>query len=249
MFQMLSHDLMQCYIIHAEPETIQYNFVQIGDDIDFTVGRDGKTHHDSVHGITLHIPSDSLPCNVEQIRVTVRVGFSYHELGADMTMCSATVAIKCSPHVLFTKDVFLEVPHSASSADTSDLCFVKFSDDVCETNTVYSEVYNGTFPVDYPYGVIATRSFSSYVIVRGKRYLYHSSMKKTRMQWSKRKWMHTLSKRNKIVSHVGSYSDGHLSKPSSSSYWLCVSKMSMGNEIEKFLCAVSQCTPTGFRVS
>ena len=216
------------------------------DDSNFTVGRDGKTHYDPVHGITLHIPSDSLPCDVEQIRVTIKVGFSYHELSTDMTMCSATVSIKCLPCVLFTKDVFLEVPHCASSADASDLCFVKFSDDA--SGTVCGEVYSGIFPVDYPYGVITTRSFSSYVIVRGKRYFYHS-LKKTRMQWSKRKWIHTLSKRNKIVSHISSYTDGQLGKPSSSSFWLCVSKMSMSSEIEKFLCVVSQCTPTGFRVS
>ena len=231
----------------TESKTIHYSFVQIGNDSGvFTVGRDSKTHYDPVHGITLHIPSDSLPCGVDQITVSIKVGFSYHNLDVDMVMCSATVALQCVPPVIFTKDVFLEVPHSASSADSSELCFVKFKDDVCETG--YGEVYNGIFPVDYPYGVITMRSFSSYVIVKGKRYLNHSSLRRTRLQWSKRKWVRGLNKRREVVSHISSYSDGQLCKPSSSSFWLCVSRISTSNEI-KFLCAVTQCTPTGFEVS
>ena len=219
-------------VAHTESKTIHYSFVQIGSDSGvFAVGRDSKTHHDTVHGITLYIPSNSLPYGVEQITVTVKVGFSYHNLSAGMVMCSATVALQCVPQVIFTKDVFLEVPHSASSADSSDLCFVKFKDDVCEIG--YGEVYSGIFPMDYPYGVITTRSFSSYVIVKGKRYLNHSSLRKTRLQWSKRKWVHALNKKRKIVSHISSYSDGQLCKPSSNSFWLCVSRMSMSSEIEQ----------------
>ena len=216
--------------------------MQIGEDNVFTVGRDGKTHHDSDHGLLLHFPSNSLPFDVYQTTVTVKVGFSYHNLGADMVICSATVALKCVPQVVFTKDVFLKVPHSASSANSSDLCFVKFKD-----NTDYGEVYNGVFPEDYPYGVVTMRSFSSYVIVKGKRYLNHPVLNKTRLQWSKRKWVYALNKRRKLVPHISSYSDGHLCKPSSTSFWLCVSKIS--NEIEKYLCVVSKCTPTGFQVN
>ena len=235
-------------VTYTESKTIHYSFVQIGKDSGvFTVGRDSKIHCDPVHGITLYIPSNSLPDDVEQITVTIKVGFSYHNLSAGMVMCSATVALQCVPQVMFTKDVFLEIPHSASSADSNDLCFVKFKDDVCETG--HSEVYNGIFPVDYPYGVITTRSFSSYVIVKGKRFLIHSSLKKTRLQWSKRKWIHALNKKRKITSHISSYSDGQLCKPSSSSFWLCVSRISVSSEIEKFLCVISQCTPTGFEVS
>ena len=225
-----------------------YSFIQIGGDSVFTVGKNGWTHYNPVDGITLHIPSDSLPYDVEQITVTIKVGFSYHELSSDMTTCSATVSIHCSPNILFIKDVFLKIPHSASSVDSSDLCFVKFDDNMCETG--FGEVYNGIFPVDYPYGVITTRSFSSYIIVKGKRYFNHPSLRKTRMQWSKRKWVHALNRtRTKIISHITSYSDGHLCKPQSISFWLCISKMSTSSEIEKFLCIISQCTPTGFQVS
>ena len=221
-----------------------YSFAQIGKDNVFTVGRGGKTHHDSDQGIILHFPSNSLPSDVEQTTVTVKVGFSHHNLSPDMVICSATVALQCVPKVLFTKDVFLKVPHSASSADSNDLCFIKFEDD-----TDFGEVYNGVFPVDYPYGVITMRSFSSYVIVKGKRYLNHSALKRTRFQWSKRKWVYTLNKKRKLVPHISSYSDGHLCKPSSTSFWLCVSKISVTKEMKKFLCVVSQCTPTGFQVN
>ena len=136
--------------------------MQIGKDSIFTVGRDGKTHYDSIHGITLHFPSNSLPSDVEQTAVTVKVGFSHHNRSADMVICSATVVLQCVPQIMFTKDVFLKVPHFASSADSNDLCFVKFKDDN------YGEVHNGVFPVDYPYGVVTMRSFSSYLIVKGK---------------------------------------------------------------------------------
>ena len=218
--------------------------MQIGKDNIFTVGGDGKTHYDSVHGVTLHFPSNSLPSGVEQATVTVKVGFSYHNLSANMVTCSATVTLQCAPQVVFTKDVFLKIPHSSSSASSNDLCFVKFKDD-----TDYGEVYNGIFPEDYPYGVVTMRSFSSYVIVRGKRCLNHSTLKRTRLQWSKRKWVHAMNKKRKVISHISSYSDGCLCKPSSTSFWLCVSKISVSSEIKKFLCVVSQCTPTGFQVS
>ena len=213
-----------------------HNFIQVGSDIVFDVGRDGKTCYDPVHGITLHVPNDSLPPSTEGIKITIKVGFTDHDLGSDMVMCSAVVAIQCVPPITFTKDVFLEVPHSVSSADASDLCFVKFQDE-----TGYAgEIYNGIFPTDYPYGVIMINSFSSYVIVKGKRYFYsQSSLRKRHLPQYKR--------------HLQSRNWHRITKFDQSNlicFWLGITKISTNNENNNtFSFMVAQYTPTGFNVS
>ena len=212
----------------------------MGDDIIFTVGRDGKTFYDPVHGITVHIPSDSLPYGIEQVKVTVKVGFTDHDFSAvDMVVCSATIVIYCVPQVLFTKDVFLEIPHSSS--DTNDLSFVKFKD--CDVSiTGYGEVYTGIFPMDHPYGVIMTKSFSSYVIVKGRRYFYsQSSLRKTRLPQHKGSFFSRRQLRKYFKDHVES---------NSSLFWFGIKKTSADNENKNnFLFLIAQYTPTGFYVS
>ena len=168
-----------------------HDFMQVGNDIVFTVGRDGKTCYNPVHGITLHIPDNSLPDGIEQIKITIKVGFSDHDLGSDMVICSATVALQCVPQVVFIKDVFLEIPYSASLLDTSNLCFIKFKDDNHQ-----AEVYNGIFPIDHPYGVIMINSFSSFVIVKGKKLFYSQAyLRKSHLpQHDKRQFCKPLSR-------------------------------------------------------
>ena len=223
-----------------------HNFIQVGSDTVFTVGRDRKTHYDPVHGITLHIPSDSLPHGTEEIEITIKVGFTDHHLSADMIMCNATVALQCVSHeVLFTKDVFLEIPHSVSLEDTSDLCFVKFKNDACETD--YGEVYNGIFPIDHPYGVIMIKSLSSFVIVKGKRFLYsQSSLRKSHLPQIKKCYCKLLSMEQSkeyeatMVKHQ---------TVQSNLFWLGIKKISAIDNNNIFLFMVAQYTPTGFYVS
>ena len=212
----------------------------MGSDIVYTVGRDGKTYYDPVHGITLHIPNDSLPHGIEEIRVTIKVGFTDHNLSDDMTMCSATVSIQCSPHVLFTKDVFLEIPHSVSSLNTSDLCFVKFKDDTCET-----EVYNGIFPANHPYGVIMTTSFSSFVIVKGRRFFNSQSLllRKSHLPRSyKQSFCKLLQSKQSKVTQLDQVDQSNL-------FWLGIRKFSINNKNTTISFVVAQNTPTGFYVS
>ena len=219
-----------------------HNFIQIGDKSLITIGRDVCTYYDPVHGITLHVPEDSLPQHVEKVEVTIKVGFTEHQLDSDMIICSATVALHCAPQVLFTKDVFLEIPHSFSSTDTSDLWFVKFKDDVEETG--YGEIHKGIFPPEHPYGVIMTNSFSSYLIVNGRRYF--RCLKKTRLCQSKRLFCKLLqSKRQR--KHLGREL---MDKSYSNSFWFGVSKVtSSDNETYRYQFHISQYTPTGFQVS
>ena len=209
-----------------------------------TVGRDVNTYYDPVHGITLHVPEDSLPQHVEKVEVTIKVGFTEHQLDSDMIMCSATVALQSVPQVLFTKDVFLEIPHSFSSTDTSDLWFVKFKADM--DDTVYGEMHRGIFPPEHPYGVIMTNSFSSYMIVNGKRYF--RPLKKTHLCQSKRLFCKLLQSKH-LKKIKGKDYEEFVDKSYSNSFWFGVTKFSSDNENYKFLISVSQYTPTGFQVS
>ena len=243
---------MPCFVIlELQPTgvTVTHSFTQIGDDGVMTVGRDVNTYYDPVHGITLHVPEDSLPQHVEKVEVTIKVGFTEHQLDSDMIMCSATVALQSVPQVLFTKDVFLEIPHSFSSTDTSDLWFVKFKDDTDETD--YGEIHRGIFPPEHPYGVILTRSFSSYVIVKGRRYFRcELSPSKIPFRSINRRTFCKLKQKEIVYKYGRLEYDGHTHQPSSNSFWFCVGKTSTNNETDnKFLFAVAQYTPTGFRVS
>ena len=233
--------MQTCLRIFLESK-ITHKFVQIGDDSVFTVGRDGETFYDPIHGITVHIPSDSLPYGIEQVKVTVKVGFTDHDFSVvDMVVCSATIVIYCVPQVLFTKDVFLEIPHS-SPLDTSNLHFIKFKDDQSE----YGEVHKGVFSPDYPYGVIMTNSFSSHVIVKGKRYFTHQSLlKKSSVRHIYKAKFPRLLK--KIAKHECLQCDGGACR---SLFWFCVSRVDSGNGADcKFSFTIAQYTPTGFQVS
>ena len=226
---------------------VSQKFIQIGSDSVFTVRREGKDYYDPVHGITLYIPSDSLPHDIEEVEVTIKVGFASHILSADMVVCSATVVIQCVPQVLFTKDVFLEVPHSVSSADMSDLCFVRFKDDTCQKDD--GEVHKGIFPPDHPYGAIMTKSFSSHVVVKGKRYFNHQSLlNKSSLKCTHKEKFSRLVKRRADQKRL--HCDGQDCK---NSFWFCVSRSRVGSNEYRgdctFLFSVAQYTPTGFQVS
>ena len=220
------------------------SFTQIGDDNIIIVGRDVNTYYDPVHGITLHVPENSLPQHMEKAEVTIKVGFTEHQLDSEMIMCSATVALQCVPRVLFTKDVFLEIPHSFSSTDTSDLWFIKFNND--EDDTVYGEIHRGIFPPEHPYGVIMTNSFSSYTIVRGRRYF--RPLKKTYLHQSRRSFCKLLRNQHLKKCKDKDFEE-FMDRSYSNSFWFVVTKICSDGEDYKFLFCVSQYTPTGFLVS
>ncbi|XP_065888013.1 uncharacterized protein [Dysidea avara] len=207
-----------------------------------TVGRGVNTYYNPVHGITLHVPEDSLPQHMEKVEVTIKVGFTEHQLDSDMIMCSATVALQSVPQVLFTKDVFLEIPHSFSSTDTSDLWFIKFKDDIDEMT--YGEIHRGIFPPEHPYGVVLIRSFSSYMIVKGKRYF--RPLRKIHLCQSKRLFYKVLQ--SKHLRKHKSTNEEFADKSYANSFWFGIKKISTKNEdYNTFLFSVAQYTPTGFQ--
>ena len=144
------------------------DFTQVGSEAVHIVGRGGASIYDPVHGTTLFIPVDSLPIGINKVEITRKGGFNTcSTLHKSMQGCSATVWLECHPPIVFTKDVHIEIPHCFVSSDTSELCFVKYGDDTDSTG--YGDILSGLFPPEYPYGVIAVRSFSAYRISTKKQ--------------------------------------------------------------------------------
>ena len=100
-------------------------FTQIGSEV-IIVGRDGTMSYDPVHGGMLHVCEDSLPDGIDEVMITRKQGYNSCKLHSSMQICSATVYFETKPSIEFTKNVFIEMPHSFSSIDTQDLCFVKY---------------------------------------------------------------------------------------------------------------------------
>ena len=160
-----------------------FGFTQIGTDIVLCVERDGAVSYDPVHGSMVYVAENSLPDGVDEVTITRKHGFNACELHSSMQTCSVTVYFEIEPSIKFTKDVFIEIPHSFSSFDTQDLCFVKFGDDMDSTG--HGEIFLGLFPPEYPYGVIATRTFSSFKVSTKKQFQSKKLEKEIRIHKSK----------------------------------------------------------------
>ncbi|XP_065887373.1 uncharacterized protein [Dysidea avara] len=225
-------------------------FMMLGNEETFIVGREGAYIYDPVHGTTLFIPIDSLPKGTKNIDITRRSGFSASNLHKSMQGCSATIWFECHPPIVFTKDVHIEIPHSFVSSDTSELCFVKYNDDMDSTG--YGEILSGLFPPEYPYGVIAVRSFSAYRISTKKQL---QSKKLENKRWISKPRRRSL--RNKIKVDFGKQKKesqyleeeivfeeltGMDVSYISDSYWLGIMESSDKHTI---FFSLSQYTPTG----
>ena len=234
---------------HAVYILVKYSgFMAIGNADTFTVGGDGVSNYDPVHGTILFIPGNSLPEGIDNVEITKRVGFSTCSLHKSMQGCSATVWLECHPPIVFTKDVHIEIPHCFVSSDTSELCFVKYGDDTDSTG--YGDILSGLFPPEYPYGVIAVRSFSAYRISTKKQLQSKKSEDKKRVSKPRRQSLrnkvkatkpkHSELLENKLASQLSG--GGHVPN----SYWLGIIKSS---DKRTTFFSLSQCTPTGQVVS
>ena len=215
-----------------------------------TVGRNGAVSYDPVHGSMLHVSEDSLPDGVNQVTITRKHGFNACKLHSSMQTCSATVYFEIKPFIEFTKDVFIEIPHSYSSIDTQDLCFVKFDRDMDSTG--YGEIFPGLFPPEYPYGIIATRTFSSFKVSTKKQFQStkverKSRVRKLRSQPLRSEAKITKSKESHLIKKQLSVSStviDHSVTPNA--YWFGVTESADKRTI--FL-SLSQFTPTGQKVT
>lgn len=224
-------------------------FTQIGNGIVLTVQRDGAVSYDPVHGSTLHVAVDSLPDGIDEVTVTRKHGFNACKLHSSMQTCSATVYFEIEPIIEFTKDVFIEIPHSYSSADTQDLCFVKFDRDMDSTG--YGEILPGLFPPDYPYGVITTRTFSSFKVSTKKQLQSNkmerkSQVRKLKPQQLRSKAKVTKSKESHLIKKQLPVSNTVIDQSvTPNAYWFGITESADKRTI--FL-SLSQFTPTGQKV-
>jgi len=213
----------------------------------FTVDRDGASIYDPVHGTTLFITSDSLPMETNDVEITRRSGYNACNLHKSMQGCSATIWFECHPPIEFTKDIHIEIPHSFVSSDTSKLCFVKYEDDMDSTGS--GEILSGLFPPQYPYGVIAVRSFSAYRISTKKQLQSKKLKNKSLISKPQRRSLRNKVKlcktkpserlEEKIESQEPvEMDDKHIPD----SYWLGIIEHSNKHTV---VFSISQCTPTG----
>ena len=223
-------------------------FTQIGSEIVVSVGSEGAVSYDPVHGTTLYVAMDSLPDGIDEVTVSRKHGFNACKLDPSMQTCSATVYFKIEPAINFTKDVFIEIPHSFSSFDTQDLCFVKFNYDMDSTGS--GEILPGLFPAEYPYGVITTRSFSSYKISTKKQFQSNKIEKKSRIRKLKPQHLRseakiTKSKESQLIKKQLSVSNAVDHSLTPNAYWFSI--VESADKRIVFL-SLSQFTPTGHKV-
>ena len=225
-------------------------FTQIASEIVLTVGRDGGVSYDPVHGSMLHVAEDSLPGGIDEVTITRKHGFNACKLHSSMLTCSATVYFEIEPFIEFTKDVFIEIPHSYSSVDTQDLCFVKFERDMDSTGT--GEVLPGLFPPDYPYGVITTRTFSSFKVSTKKQFQPNKVERKSRVRKVKPQHLRseakiTKSKESHLIKKQLSVSDAVIDQSvTPNAYWFSITESADKRTI---LLSLMQFTPTGQKVT
>ena len=211
--------------------------------------REGAILYDTIHGSMLYVAEDSLPDGIDKVTITMKHGFNACKLDATMQTCSATVYFEIEPTIEFTKDVFIEIPHSFSSLDTQELCFVKFLHDMDSTGS--GEILLGLFPAEYPYGIIATRTFSSYKISTKKQFQNTKLEKKTRVRKLRPEHLRseakiTKSKELQLVKKESSVSHtvDHGLVPNA--YWFSIAESTDKRAV--FL-SMSQFTPTGYKVT
>ena len=223
-------------------------FTQIGSEIVVSVGSEGAVSYDPVHGTTLYVAKDSLPDGIDEVTVSRRHGFNACKLDPSMQTCSATVYFEIEPIINFTKDVFIEIPHSFSSFDTQDLCFVKFNYDMDSTGS--GEILQGLFPAEYPYGVITTRTFSSYKISTKKQFQSNKLEKKSRVRKLRPQHLRseakiTKSKESQLIKKQLSVSNAVDHSLTPNAYWFSI--IESADKRLVFL-SLSQFTPTGHKV-
>ena len=226
-------------------------FKQIGSEIVLHVGKNGVVSYDPVHGSMICVAENSLPDGVDEVTIKRKHGFDTCGLHPSMQTCSATVYFEIYPKIEFTKDVFIEIPHSFSSVNTQDLCFVKFDRNMDSTG--YGEIFPGLFPTEYPYGVIATKTFSLFKVSTKKRFKSKKLGKKIRV--------HKLRQQLRSAGKIAKSKESNLIKKESSvsntvvahsvvpnSYWFSI--IESPNKLTTSLSlSLSQFTPTGQKVT
>ena len=116
-------------------------------------------------GLSLHIPENSLPANLQQCSIhIVATVMGDYQLPQDTHLVSAVYWIKCVPECRFSQPLTLEVQHCAKLESASKLCFIKASSMDRGEESINFETVMGNFSQHSSYGFIELNSFSGYGI-------------------------------------------------------------------------------------
>ena len=110
--------------------------------------------------LSLHIPENSLPTNLQQCSIHIRATvMGDYQLPQDTHLVSAVYWIKCVPKCQFSRPLTLEIQHCAKPENASKLCFIWASSVDHLEEGINFEAVAGNFSRHSSYGFIELHSF------------------------------------------------------------------------------------------
>ena len=154
----------------------------------FTLTQETQNLQFEGYGFKLHVPEGSLPAEVSESKLTVRVSLSgQFQMPPDCELISAVYWVY-SPHK-FTKPLTIEIQHCAvlsSDQQCSQLAFVSTKCTQKELPYMFRMRDGGVFSHRSSYGSLSLTQFSGFGIVRrlidGVRTIYVQSMQQASAQ-------------------------------------------------------------------
>ena len=139
-------------------------------EIEFTVSTEGGSFHWEGYGLRLHVPKDSLPADVGECKIYIRVSLSgQFQLPEETDLLSPVFWI--SAPCKFAKSVMLEIQHCAFAEDEAVLSNLSFVSTKCSQRELpfkFTTMGGGVFTTNSTYGSIQLSHFSG-VGVTGRK--------------------------------------------------------------------------------
>ena len=115
------------------------------------------------YGLSLHIPENSLPDNLQQCSIHIKATImGDYQLPQDTHLVSAVYRIKCVPKCRFSQPLTLEIQHCAKPENTSKLCFIRSTSTSHHDERINFDAVAGNFSSRNSYGFIELNSFCRY---------------------------------------------------------------------------------------
>ena len=163
--------------------------VEVAGEVEFTVSTEGGSFHWEGYGLRLHVPKDSLPADVGECRINIRVSLSgQFQLPEETDLLSPVFWI--SAPCKFTKPVTLEIQHCALAEDEAVLSNLSFVSANCSQKDLpyrFKQVSGGVFTKHSTFGSIKLEHFSGVGVTGSKEtprsYCAHLYNTMKQMHW------------------------------------------------------------------
>ena len=110
------------------------------------------------YGLSLHIPENSLPDNLQQCSIHIKASImGDNQLPQDTHLVSAVYQMECVPKCQFSQPLTLEIQHCTTQGELAQLHFLK--DDSKDHSGIFTTIDGGTFPHYSSYGFIELNEF------------------------------------------------------------------------------------------